>query len=371
VDLKAGLASGEGADILRGFENLLGSANADNLTGDDSANVIAGEAGNDTINGGLGDDVIEGGAGNDSLSGGGGLDTVNYSSATAAVAVNLTTNTATGGAGSDTLSGFRNVIGSAFNDTITGSAADANSFAGGLGNDTYVVDTATDTVIERANEGTDLVQTALATFTLSDNLENLTYTGAATFTGIGNALANTLTGGAGNDSLSGGDGNDTLIGGLGNDTLNGGAGVDTASYAVVRSSLTGGYLPSPDQVRIEEMVNYFPYDYPAPEAGDAPFRPDITVMPTPWNPGTRLVGFRVEAAPRASIRLVVQLEPGGPRPQPEATQPLRGPAEARGSTDFTPLWSGQAPTLAREMPAGELVKTMVRETEAVLGRVRG
>jgi nitronate monooxygenase len=55
----------------------------------------------------------------------------------------------------------------------------------------------------------------------------------------------------------------------------------------------------------------------------------------------------------------------------EATQPLRAPAEARGSTDFTPLWSGQAPTLAREMPAGELVKTMVRETEAVLGRVRG
>jgi len=55
----------------------------------------------------------------------------------------------------------------------------------------------------------------------------------------------------------------------------------------------------------------------------------------------------------------------------EATQPLRGPAEARGSTDFTPLWSGQAPTLAREMPAGELVKTMVRETEAVLDRVRG
>ena len=53
----------------------------------------------------------------------------------------------------------------------------------------------------------------------------------------------------------------------------------------------------------------------------------------------------------------------------EATQPLRGPAEARGSTDFTPLWSGQAPTLAREMAAGELVKAMVRETEAVLGRL--
>ncbi len=55
----------------------------------------------------------------------------------------------------------------------------------------------------------------------------------------------------------------------------------------------------------------------------------------------------------------------------EATQPLRGPAEAKGSTDFTPLWSGQAPTLAREMPAGELVNAMVRETEAVLGRISG
>jgi len=41
------------------------------------------------------------------------------------------------------------------------------------------------------------------------------------------------------------------------------------------------------------------------------------------NPGTRLVGFRVTAGPRASIRLVVQLEPGGPRPNSEAVQPLR------------------------------------------------
>lgn len=55
----------------------------------------------------------------------------------------------------------------------------------------------------------------------------------------------------------------------------------------------------------------------------------------------------------------------------EATQPLRGPAEARGSTDFTPLWSGQAPTLAREKPAGSIVLAMVAETEAALSRVRG
>ena len=54
--------------------------------------------------------------------------------------------------------------------------------------------------------------------------------------------------------------------------------VDTASYAVVRSSLTGGYLPTPDQVRIEEMVNYFPYAYAAPE-GDAAFASTVSVMP--------------------------------------------------------------------------------------------
>ena len=47
--------------------------------------------------------------------------------------------------------------------------------------------------------------------------------------------------------------------------------VDTASYSVIRSSLNAGQLPPPEAVRIEEMVNYFPYAYPAPKAGEAPF----------------------------------------------------------------------------------------------------
>ena len=55
----------------------------------------------------------------------------------------------------------------------------------------------------------------------------------------------------------------------------------------------------------------------------------------------------------------------------EATQPMRGPAEAKGSTDFTPLWSGQAPTLAREMPAGSVIARLVVETDAALRRTRG
>lgn len=70
--------------------------------------------------------------------------------------------------------------------------------------------------------------------------------------------------------------------------------VDTASYAVVRSSLMAGRLPPRDAVRVEEMVNYFPYDYPAPGAGDAPFRPTVTVMQTPWNPGTELVHIALQ-----------------------------------------------------------------------------
>ncbi len=66
--------------------------------------------------------------------------------------------------------------------------------------------------------------------------------------------------------------------------------VDTAAYALVRQSLNAGTLPPRDAVRIEEMINYFPYAYAAPEAGDpAPFLPTITVMDTPWNDGTQLV----------------------------------------------------------------------------------
>ncbi|MDP3195507.1 MAG: von Willebrand factor type A domain-containing protein [Tabrizicola sp.] len=91
--------------------------------------------------------------------------------------------------------------------------------------------------------------------------------------------------------------------------------VDTASYAVVRSSLTGGTLPTPDQVRIEEMVNYFPYAYAAPE-GDAAFASTVSVMPTPWNPGTRLVtigiqGALPEVAARPPLNLVFLIDTSG------------------------------------------------------------
>ncbi len=65
--------------------------------------------------------------------------------------------------------------------------------------------------------------------------------------------------------------------------------VDTASWAVIRSSLERGHLPLPDAVRIEEMINYFPYAHPRPGPQGAPFRPTVTVTETPWNPDTQLI----------------------------------------------------------------------------------
>uniref|UniRef100_UPI00404864B9 vWA domain-containing protein n=1 Tax=Yoonia sp. TaxID=2212373 RepID=UPI00404864B9 len=97
--------------------------------------------------------------------------------------------------------------------------------------------------------------------------------------------------------------------------------VDTASYAVVRSSLQNGALPPRDAVRIEEMINYFPYDYAGPEAGEAPFRPGVSLMPTPWNAGTQLLHIAVQGrmpavADRPPLNLVFLIDTSGSMAQP-------------------------------------------------------
>lgn len=71
--------------------------------------------------------------------------------------------------------------------------------------------------------------------------------------------------------------------------------VDTASYSQMRQSLrTGGYLPSPDSVRIEEFINYFDYDYPSPSAGK-PFGVVTEVNGAPWNTQHKLVRIGIKA----------------------------------------------------------------------------
>jgi Ca-activated chloride channel family protein len=70
--------------------------------------------------------------------------------------------------------------------------------------------------------------------------------------------------------------------------------VDTASYSYVRSTLSGGRLPNPDAVRVEEMVNYFDYNYPVPEKGGHPFSTNVSVVDTPWNEHTRLMQVGIQ-----------------------------------------------------------------------------
>ncbi len=90
--------------------------------------------------------------------------------------------------------------------------------------------------------------------------------------------------------------------------------VDTASYSFVRRALNNGTLPQKNAVRIEELINYFDYDYPMPEDRSVPFKPTVAVFPTPWKPGTKLMhigikGFDLipEKRPRANLVFLIDV----------------------------------------------------------------
>jgi len=183
-----------------GNDTLYGGAGNDTLSGDTGNDILYGEAGNDTLNGGAGNNTLDGGAGADVLNGGGGLGDVNwagYQSATSGVVADLTNsannNVTVNDAAGDSYSAIQNLLGSNFDDTLTGDAGD-NIIAGAGGNDTIFGMAGVDTLYGDA--------------------------GADTLFGGNND--DTLSGGAGNDSLDGGSGNDTLDGGAGADILNGG-----------------------------------------------------------------------------------------------------------------------------------------------------
>lgn len=110
------------------------------------------------------------------------------------------------------------------------------------------------------------------------------------------------------------------------------ADVDTASYAFVRRQLTSGRLPPPQAVRVEEMVNYFPYHYAAPKARTEPFAVTTEVMPSPWKAGNQLLhvavrGFDLQQAERPPLNLVLLIDVsgsmGGPDRLPLLQQGLR------------------------------------------------
>lgn len=215
-------------------------------------------------------------SGNNVLNGGAGIDTLSYETATAKITASLalTTAQATGGSGSDTIKNIENLIGGSAGDALTGNAGNNllsgrlgddtltggagndvliggmgnDRMVGGTGNDTFYVDSTSDVVVEKLNEGIDTVMitgSGVTSYTLSTYLENLDLTNASTnMTGTGNAAANNMKGSYYNDTLYGGDGNDTLYGGDGgNDALYGGAGNDTLNvynYTNATCILNGG-----------------------------------------------------------------------------------------------------------------------------------
>ena len=96
---------------------------------------------------------------------------------------------------------------------------------------------------------------------------------------------------------------------------------DTSSYSFLRRSLMENLLPPKDAVRVEEMINYFPYDYEAPADRSQPFKANVTLMQTPWNPHTQLMhigvrGFSLDGLERPRANLVFLIDTSGSMDEP-------------------------------------------------------
>lgn len=222
VNLTTGKAiTSYGTSTISNVEDIEGSKYNDVLTGNSGNNQIQGFGGADTINGGAG------------------FDTAVYFDAASAVNVNLSTGVVTGGSGNDTLVSIERVLGSRFNDVLTGSAAN-ESFLGGLGADTINGGGGIDTV-EYGFVGSGVVVNLATGLTSggagNDVISNVENVKGSIFndTLTGNAVANVLNGDNGNDTLNGGAGSDTLNGGTGDDIYI----VDSTSDTISESSNEG------------------------------------------------------------------------------------------------------------------------------------
>ena len=118
------------------------------------------------------------------------------------------------------------VVGNTLNNYLTGNSGDdtisdggggADTMVGGAGNDTYYVNNSADVIIEAAGGGTDTIYASVS-YTLPANVEYLYFTGTTGLSVTGNSLNNYLTGSSGDDTIDGGAGADTMVGGAGNDT---------------------------------------------------------------------------------------------------------------------------------------------------------
>ncbi|MEX0916121.1 MAG: von Willebrand factor type A domain-containing protein, partial [Wenzhouxiangellaceae bacterium] len=124
--------------------------------------------------------------------------------------------------------------------------------------------------------------------------------------------------------------------------------VDTGSYANIRRMLRAGRLPPEDAVRVEELINYFSYDYPVPEAGDTPFSVSVEQAVTPWNPNTRLLqvgiqGYRPDRDDIPASNLVFLVDVSG----------------SMHSDDKLPLLKNSLKMLTRQLDADDRIAIVV------------
>lgn len=98
--------------------------------------------------------------------------------------------------------------------------------------------------------------------------------------------------------------------------------VDTASYTNVRRMLNAGHLPPKDAVRIEEMINYFDYEYALPKSKETPFETTVKVVPSPWSEGRQLMhvavqGYDIRKDVRPPLNLTLLVDVSGSMSGPD------------------------------------------------------
>jgi Ca-activated chloride channel family protein len=145
--------------------------------------------------------------------------------------------------------------------------------------------------------------------------------------------------------------------------------VDTASYSFVRRSLKDGLLPQADTVRVEEMINYFPYDWKGPDSAATPFNSTVTIMPTPWNADTKLMhvaikGYDIAPTEKPKANLVFLIDVSGSMDEPDKLPLLKSAfrllVERLGPDDTVSIvtYAGEAGTVLMPTKASEKAKIL-------------
>ena len=197
-----------------GDDDIEGGNGSDSLAGGSGQDYLLGGAGKDTLSGGDGWDNLVGGLGSDVIDGGHGIDRLRFFEVplTRGAEVNLGLGFSEDEGGRDTISNIEQVIGSDFDDTITGDVGD-NYLEGRIGDDTVSGAAGNDEV--NGGSGSDFLRGGRGQDTLEGDFGDDSLRGQRE--------ADLLDGGSGDDNLKGGGGNDTLQGRSGNDFLKGGS----------------------------------------------------------------------------------------------------------------------------------------------------